>query len=49
MDLLLWIVLGALFIGPMLILVISVAWLLVLIVEHVVERRAQNKAKGAKR
>lgn len=49
MDWLLWIVLGALFIGPMLILVVSVVWLLALIVERVVERRTQNKARWTKR
>lgn len=49
MDWLLWIVLGALFIGPMLILVVSVIWFLVLIVELVVEKRARNKEMGAKR
>lgn len=49
MDLLLWIVLCALFIGPMLILIVSVIWFLVLIVELVVEKWARNKAKGAKR
>lgn len=49
MGWLLWVVLGALFIGAMPILVVSAICLLALIAERVEEKRAERKGKGVRR